>query len=159
MPLTNDPLDPLGWRTFAGQHRIHHAARSRDGEVLDPGPFTLTKDTTMTDRTSHIQLDSLRRQRERLDAHIAKLEAIRLQYGDDEFEVGSVLVFDKTFRTGNRRTYSYAALKTPVGWYLTGRIGNRPLPWAELVDEIILDAAELPVLYRVTEMVEHEPDV
>lgn len=113
----------------------------------------------MTDRTSHIQLESLRRQRERLDAQIAQVEAVRLTYGDDEFEVGSILAFDKTFRTGNRRTYSYVALKTPIGWYLTGRIGNRPLPWPELIDEIVLDAAELPVLYRVTEMVQHEPDL
>lgn len=156
MPITNDPLDPLGWRTFAGQHRIHHTTTSinPDGAIA----ALQGADLPMTDRTSHIQLDSLRRQRERLDAHIAKLEAIRLQYGDDEFEVGSVLVFDKTFRNGTRRTYSYAALKTSAGWYLTGRIGNRPLPWSELVDEIICDAVELPVLYRVTEMVEHEPD-
>lgn len=107
---------------------------------------------------SQPSLDALRRQRDTLDQRIAQAVAIATTYGDDDFEVGTVLVFDKTFRTGQRRTYSFAVIKTPVGWFPTGRNSTVGKTWTELIDFIADDALHLPVLYRVTEMEQHVPD-
>jgi hypothetical protein len=117
---------------------------------------TLTEgDTPMANTLS--SLAGLRSQQARLDARIAELEARYEQYGPDEFDVGAVLVWDKQFRNGGI-TYSYAAIKTVRGWYITGATaGGTALTWEQLVDTFLDDAATPPILYRVTEMEEHVP--
>jgi hypothetical protein len=162
----SDPADPFDWNhlvqdMFRRHPATRHVARSRDGEVLDPGPFTIQAhnltegDTPMANTLS--SLAGLRSQQARLDARIAELEARYEQYGPDEFDVGAVLVWDKQFRNGGT-TYSYAAIKTVRGWYITGATaGGTALTWEQLVDTFLDDAATPPLLFRVTEMEEHVP--
>lgn len=66
---------------------------------------------------------------ERATQQLALIET----FGEDEYEDGSVLVFDK--RLDNGRTYSYAVIRTNGRWYTTGpRMGNTPLTWEQLRD-------------------------
>lgn len=77
----------------------------------------------------------------RLEAeHATRGERIKRlkSFGPDNFEVGSVLVFDKTFEDKLRREpkdgYHYAAIKgTETKWYLTGKAHGDPKTWDELV--------------------------
>lgn len=104
-------------------------------------------------------LSQLLAQQARLEERIALAQSILDQYGvNDPYEVGSILQWDKTFRTGTRRTYSYAALKTPIGWFVTGRSTSVGLRWDQLVDLLVEDALHPPVLYSATELVEHTPE-
>lgn len=45
--------------------------------------------------------------------------------------VGSVVKFTRYL---GRQTYTYAAIRTDAGWYLTGRDGARKRTWSELLD-------------------------
>jgi hypothetical protein len=101
-------------------------------------------------------LDHLKQQQARLDARIAEIEARLNQYGEDVYSPGAVLAWDKQFASGGT-TYSYAALKTPIGWFITGRDSSTALSWSGLIDNITKDAVALPILYSVTEMEEVMP--
>jgi hypothetical protein len=81
-----------------------------------------------------------------LEAQIARLQGQieRLsRFGEDVYELGSVLVFDKTFPKtnssgykagGTTRPYNYAAIKAGDGyWYMTGREVNGKT-WSMLVE-------------------------
>lgn len=156
-----DP-DPLNWRAIVRQHVIDHASRIEREMLYGPAPSDGLSNTTEGDITVHTgttrQLSNLLHQQRRLEERIAQLTEQVETYGtEDPYDVGSILVWDKTFRTGTRRTYSYAALKTPVGWYVTGRTQTAGLGWFALIDFIVEDALHLPVLYCVSELVEHEP--
>lgn len=61
-----------------------------------------------------------------------QLDAVERFGDDDDYEVGCVLTFGKQFRPGGL-VYSYAALKTPVGWYVTGK-NTTGWGWATLVE-------------------------
>jgi len=103
----------------------------------------------MTPPSNQVRIANLRRRIEALEARVA-------QYGVDEYEVGNVLVYDKQFNGGDK-TYTYAVLKTPTGWYLTGRSGHVSMGWDELIDYVLDNAAFAPVLYVVTELEQHVP--
>lgn len=45
--------------------------------------------------------------------------------------VGSVVKFTRYL---GRQTYTYAAIRTDAGWYVTGRDGARKYTWSELLD-------------------------
>ena len=63
----------------------------------------------------------------------------QLEYlGQDEYEDGEVLAFDKTF--GGTQIYSYAAIKAAGLWYLTGRTSHG-ISWEELC-EFLSDGVE-----------------
>lgn len=58
-------------------------------------------------------------------------------YGEDIYEIGTCIRFDKVLRNVSRTAptaYAYAALKCPDGyWYTTGpRSNNKPMTWEEL---------------------------
>lgn len=163
--------DPLDWNSvlqqaFRRHSATRHVARSRDGEVLDPGPFTIPEPPTLTKGNMTTMpslnqpilgsLDHLKQQQARLDARIAEIEARLNQYGEDVYSPGALLVWDKQFTAGGI-TYSYAALKTPIGWFITGRDSSTALSWTGLIDHITKDAVALPILYSVTEMEEVMP--
>jgi len=46
---------------------------------------------------------------------------------------GSVVTFTKTF---GRSTYHYAAIRTVVGWFVTGQDGGFPMTWDNLLDYV-----------------------
>jgi len=109
----------------------------------------LKRQPKMTPPSNQVRIANLQRRIDALEARVA-------QYGVDEFEVGNVLVFDKQFNGGDK-TYTYAVLKTPTGWYLTGRAGHVSMSWDELIDYVLDNAAFAPVLYVVTELEQHVP--
>ena len=150
--------DPLRWRTVVRDwDRLVPAAFDRVLRNVDIHPVLNQGDPTTMHTGTTRQLTNLLDQQRRLEERIAQLTEQVATYGtEDPYEVGSILVWDKTFRPGNRRTYSYAALKTPVGWYVTGRQATVGMGWFELIDFIVEDALHLPVLYCVTELTEHE---
>ena len=150
--------DPLRWRTVVRDwDLLVPAAFDRVLRNVDIHPVLNQGDPTTMHTGTTRQLTNLLDQQRRLEERIAQLTEQVATYGtEDPSDVGAVLVWDKTFRPGNRRTDSYAALKTPVGWYVTGRQATVGMGWFELIDFIVEDALHLPVLYCVTELTEHE---
>lgn len=144
--------DPLGWRATARNlARFDRVMRAAD---IHP----VTKETPTMHTGTTRQLTNLLDQQRRLEERIAKLTEQIATYGtEDPYDVGSIVVWDKTFNGASRRVYSYAALKTPVGWYVTGRTQTDGMTWFSLVDFITDDALHPPILYCVSELTEHEP--
>lgn len=71
----------------------------------------------------------------RLEAEIAQLE----RFGDGErFNDGDVIRFTKTYNSAQvKGTYTYAALKTSRGWYVTGRSYSKDVyTYDELIELI-----------------------
>lgn len=71
---------------------------------------------------------------------LARLEvanAARLQYGDDIYPTGTVLHWEKK-HSAKGQSYSYAAIKSPVGWSVTGK-QTSPVTWSVLVDHLVKD--------------------
>lgn len=66
------------------------------------------------------------RRLEEINNKLAMIES----YGEDDFEDGAVLVFDKVM--GNQ-TYKYAAIKAVGLWYTTGPKSPKAYTWDELV--------------------------
>lgn len=79
----------------------------------------------------------------RLEAEIRQLE----RFGRDSFENGDVVRFTKTYGVTEPepRTYIHAAVKTPVGWYLTGQ--NRKTVWT--YDELIEFIVQYPLAENI----------
>lgn len=79
----------------------------------------------------------------RLEAEIRQLE----RFGRDSFEDGDVVRFTKTYGVTEPepRTYIHAAVKTPVGWYLTGQ--NRKTVWT--YDELIEFIVQYPLAENI----------
>lgn len=74
---------------------------------------------------------------ERMLAERARLEAASNHFGVDEYEDGTVLVWEKQF-ADSERTYTYAAVKGGNLWYVTGAMSPRGgLTWAALTDEMV----------------------
>lgn len=71
----------------------------------------------------------------RLEAEIRQLE----RFGRDSFEDGDVVRFTKTYGVTEPepKTYTYAAVKTPVGWYLTGQHRRPQVTYDELIEFIV----------------------
>lgn len=78
---------------------------------------------------------------ERLRGELDELHAFKkaiAYYGDDDFEEGAVLRFDKVLDRSNPNAtaYQYCAMKCVNGyWYTTGPVngrGNSPWTWDEL---------------------------
>lgn len=89
-----------------------------------------------------------------LDRRIAQLavELARLELQPpDDFAVGDVVTFLKAF-DGRSKQYHYAAIKSPKGWHLTGRLD--PVTWNELWDFIHTQESTPPPVYYVSEVTE-----
>lgn len=143
--------DPLGWRESTSNPARGYGTVLRHLHTYTEGdPASMTRIHHSTTTNLRGRLASLEREADRLRA---RLDA----YGDDVYDVGAVLVWDKQF-AGSAKTYSYAAIKTtPLSWYITGRNAASPLSWDQLIDCIVDEAAELPTLYAVTQYEEHTP--
>jgi hypothetical protein len=84
-------------------------------------------------------ITSLQAQIDRLQSQIEQLS----RFGDDVYDPGAVLVFDKTFTRSNlagykvdgtTKPYNYAVIKAGDGyWYLTGK-QSMGKTWSELVE-------------------------
>jgi hypothetical protein len=82
-----------------------------------------------------------RTQAEKMLEQAAKVESVPTE---DIFEDGSVITFEKTFgaRQGGS-TYRYAAIKTELGWSLSGqRNVGKFLTWTEMIEFIGFDGVE-----------------
>jgi hypothetical protein len=78
--------------------------------------------------------DFLRREAARM---LARAELFETVPTDDTFGEGQVLTYEKTF--GGVTTYTFAAIKTPVGWYTTstrGAVRLKGAPWREFVEAL-----------------------
>jgi hypothetical protein len=145
--ITRSMTDQLNRQLFAPTTTI-----DRDGAIAQLGGADMPA-------TTHTSTQALHARRARLEAELARIDARLEAYGDDIYEIGSVLVWDKTFVGLPDKVYSYAALRTALGWYVTGRTASTGMTWDALVDFIIDDAVTVPTLYCVTELAEHEPGV
>jgi hypothetical protein len=74
--------------------------------------------------------DVLENQMRRLEEEIAVLD----RFGNDDFEEGAVITFDKQFHGPDSKTWTYAGVKVGNLWYLTGS-GRHPncFSWDDLV--------------------------
>lgn len=68
------------------------------------------------------------KQIERYSEQLAQLD----RFGEDDFEDGDVLRFDKKFHQRGQ-VYSYAAIKANGLWYTTGPNSPKAYTWDELV--------------------------
>lgn len=74
--------------------------------------------------------ERLAREQDEVNQRLRFIERI----GDDTYEDGAVISFDKT-HDSNGFTYTYIALKTPAGWYVTGAgAGGVAHPWERIVE-------------------------
>lgn len=84
---------------------------------------------------------SLERQAARLLARADEMRAKYARFGEDDYPVGAVITFDKTFNHYNGRPlnrvskpYFYAAIKDPTGrWSTTGPRAPKSYTWDELI--------------------------
>lgn len=104
-------------------------------------------------RTPNPTIDPLTRIDRQIDgaaAAIVRLEARRralLALGDDDYEEGAALRFDRIIRDTR---YSYLAIKAGGYWHCTGRVeSGRARTWGELV-EFIMSGGE-PEIWLVSE--------
>lgn len=111
-----------------------------DSEAYAPTPMgarSLNLVRTRSTQLLEAQLAQIQRELERRAAMPA-----------DDYDVGTVLVFDKNF--GGKTTYNYAAIKAGNDrWYLTGR-NQEGMRWERLL-EFITDKETAPVsVWRAT---------
>lgn len=82
------------------------------------------------------RIDEIRAAMRRYEAELLQLE----RFGDDaRFVDGDVIRFTKTHDAGAGTTasYTYAAIKTPAGWYLTGQHRKPQITYDELIAFVI----------------------
>lgn len=87
------------------------------------------------DRTMD-SIETLRARRERIDAEIARVESLPPEPTTEDPDGALVIWFEK--RIGGN-TYTYAAVKTPNGWYTTGPRTPKCYTWQQLVEWINAD--------------------
>lgn len=74
---------------------------------------------------------------ERMEFHRKELEKI-MEFGDDDFDIGTVIYFEKCFvnRGQRSKSYKYVALKSlsnGAAWYTCGPRAPGPYTWDQLV--------------------------
>jgi hypothetical protein len=75
------------------------------------------------------------------EAELAEIKALEEAWGTDgDFRVDYVLAWKRNY--GTRKIYSFVALKTNIGWFITGRNSLRQWTYAELVEEHFRHAVE-----------------
>lgn len=83
-----------------------------------------TEDLMAVDRKAVIKANM-----ERLEAELFEIE----QYGEDDYEENSILVFDMKF-PNNDKVFTYAALKKEKQWFITGIVQGSYMTWSQLVN-------------------------
>jgi len=91
----------------------------------------LPKKVTMKKTPRLAQLEA---QKERLEANI-KAEKKRIKEFGPEPDVGEVVKFQKRFNNSGP-WYLYAAIRTSVGWFVTGSSSRGAMSYASLIDFI-----------------------
>lgn len=85
------------------------------------------------------RIDTIKARLRELERELESLE----RFGRDRFEVGDVIRFKRDFRNyKTTKTYTYAALKTPHGWYVTGKSVSSMSSNVYTYDELIAFIAE-----------------
>jgi hypothetical protein len=79
----------------------------------------------------------------KLDRWEAELE--RFGGDDSDFDFGTIITWQRQF-DGVRTVYTYAAIKTSRGWYLSGS-ETKPLTWSHLVADHLIEATTESVRY------------
>jgi hypothetical protein len=61
------------------------------------------------------------------------------RFGRDRFKTGDVIRFNKTYdaQDGTGKTYTYAVVKTPSGWSLTGQHRKTVYTYDELIEFVV----------------------
>ena len=105
---------------------------------------------TTTEAQLRRRLALLDRDREETLDRLALVSA----FGDDVYEHGAVITYEKHFdRSG--QTYSYAAIKSPHDghWYTTGPVGGaRAQTWEELVSWLTSGPRPTTEVWLVSEL-------
>jgi hypothetical protein len=120
--------------------------------AYDDEPIHTARPRLSDDHAHMVHLSSIDRQIDGAIAAIARLEARKqalLALGDDEYEDGAALRFDRLIQG---KQYSYMALKCEGFWYVTGPTqSGRARTWSELVDFIM--SGNMPEVWLVNEYV------
>ena len=84
-----------------------------------------------------VRLNAIELQMSALAAEQARLLAAAAHFGNDVYEDGNILTWEKCF-DGSERSYAYAAIKAAGRWYVTGSVAPRDgMLWGALVDFMV----------------------
>jgi hypothetical protein len=89
--------------------------------------------------TIDAQLDSAER---RVMELLAKKDAMAQFGSDEDYGNDDAILFKRQFKKAGP-TYTYVAVRTGVGWYITGKDAHRGLTFGQLVEEHLLNATEV----------------
>lgn len=109
--------------------------------------------------------ERLEAQARRLLEYAQEIRDEKARFGEDNFEDGTIIQFDKVFPRGTR-VYKYAAIKTihfedkygnnqePVElWYTTGPMSPKGYTWEELTQWMGKDVKEIWVVTQLEQIV------
>jgi hypothetical protein len=88
--------------------------------------------------TIDAQLNSAER---RVMELLAKKEAMAKFGSDEDYGLDDAILFKRSFH-GGYKTYTYVAVKTKVGWFITGMNPSR-ISFEKLVEDYLLHAGEV----------------
>lgn len=92
--------------------------------------------------TVKFSLDKLIEASEKRTAELlAKKEALAKFGSEEDFDEDDAILFKRQFNI-NGPVYTYVAVKTPVGWYITGANAHR-LSFDELAEEYLMHSVEV----------------
>lgn len=97
---------------------------------------TMGKETAVRDNIRTQILDA----EDNLKTLYRKLKLMEKLGKESDYPVDSVIFFKRRFENG--KLYTYCAVKTPVGWYITGR-GTSSYTFEELVEAQLCKATEI----------------
>jgi DNA-directed RNA polymerase subunit RPC12/RpoP len=78
----------------------------------------------------------------RLAALLAKQEAMEKFGSENDYAEDDAILFKRQFKVAGP-TYTYVAVKTPVGWYITGQDASHGMSFEQLVTDHLLPAKEV----------------
>jgi hypothetical protein len=127
----------IDWRT-AGMHEASVTIEMATGGNMN---YVQSSDELLRTRL----------RQKKIDEELARKEAMVADYGEDEYDDGQVIKFQKRF---GDKTYTYAALKAHGGWYVTGETARSIRKWEDLV--LYLVGGDHPVsVEEIVDMVEN----
>lgn len=94
--------------------------------------------------------ERLERQMAQLELELYKVESLPA----DDYIVGDVLMFERRFPGNPGKPYTYIAIKTPNGWYFSGKGAARSYPWEAVLD--VITSEQVDKVYVCTEWTEVE---
>jgi hypothetical protein len=73
---------------------------------------------------------------------LARKDAMAKFGSDSDYGVDDAILFKRKFATSSK-TYTYVAVRTPVGWYITGKDALNGMTFETLVSEHLIYAKEV----------------